>query len=171
MDVSDLLLDAAGRVTDQVPDVVGGLDVDELAWQPEPGANSIAWNLWHLTRVADEYAAGYLGTEPRWTAGGWHERFALPFAPEVHGYGQTAEEAAQVRVSADLLSGYYAEVAPVLAGYLSTLDAAALDQVVDESYDPPVTLGVRMISIVDDMVQHIGQAAYLRGMLDRRRNG
>lgn len=171
MDVSDLLLDAAGRVTEQVPAVVGGLDVEELAWQPEPGANSIAWNVWHLTRVADGYAAGYLGSEPRWTSGGWYERFALPFGPDAHGYGQTAEEAAQVRAGADLLIGYYADVAPVLAGYLATLDAASLDRVVDESYDPPVTLGVRMVSVVDDMVQHIGQAAYLRGMLDRRRNG
>lgn len=171
MDVSDLLLDAASRVTEQVPAVVGGLDVDELAWQPEPGANSIAWNIWHLTRVADEYSAGYTGSEPRWTADGWCERFALPFGSEAHGYGQSAEEAAQVRGSAENLQGYYDAVAPVLAGYLSTLDAAALDEVVDTSYDPPVTLGVRMVSIVDDMVQHIGQAAYLRGMLDRRRNG
>jgi hypothetical protein len=168
MDVSDLLIDAAGRVSDQVPEVVGGLDVDDLAWQPDPAANSIAWLVWHLTRVADEYAAEYTGTVPRWTAEGWYERFALPFGPEAHGYGHTAEEVAQVRASGELLVGYYEAVAPMLAGYLSTLDPQTLDRVVDEAWDPPVTLGVRMISIIDDMVQHIGQAAYLRGMLDRR---
>ena len=79
-----------------------------------------------------------------------------------------AEEVAQVRASAEDLAGYYADVEPVLAGFLGSLDEAALDRVVDEAYDPPVTLGVRMVSIVDDMVQHIAQAAYVRGMLDRR---
>jgi len=168
MDVSALLQDAASRSSEQIEDVVGGLDVDELAWRPEPGANSIAWLVWHLTRVADEYSAVYAGSEPRWTADGWFERFGLPFGPEAHGYGHSADEVAQVRVSADLLAGYHAAVAPVLADFLGTLDAEALDAVVDESYDPPVTLGVRMVSIVDDMTQHMGQAAYVRGMLDRR---
>ncbi|MFL6023529.1 MAG: mycothiol transferase [Marmoricola sp.] len=168
MDVADLYLEATGRVTEQVPQVLDGLDIDDLAWRPEPGANSIAWLLWHLTRIADEYSAVYAGTEARWVAGGWYERFALPFGPEAHGYGQTAEEVAQVRVSGELLAGYYADVEPVLVGFLRTVDPMALDQVVDDAYDPPVTLGVRMVSIIDDMVQHMAQAAYLRGILDRR---
>lgn len=168
MDVADLYLEALGRVTEQVPQIVDGLGVDDLAWRPDPGANSIAWLLWHLTRVADEYSAGYAEKETRWLGGGWYDRFGLPFGPEAHGYGQGAEEVAQVRVGGDLLAGYYADVEPVLAGFLRSLDAEALDRVVDESYDPPVTLGVRMVSIVDDMVQHVAQAAYLRGILDRR---
>ena len=168
MDVAELYVEAVGRVSEQVPQVVDGLGVEDLAWRPEPGANSIAWLIWHLTRVADEYSAGLSGGEPRWTGAGWYDRFALPFGPEAHGYGQSAEEAGQVRASADLLAGYYADVEPVLTGYLGSLDPAALDDVVDDSYDPPVTLGVRLVSIVDDMVQHIAQAAYLRGMLDRR---
>ncbi len=168
MNVSALLRDAAGRVSEQVPHVVDGLDVDDLAWRPDPGANSIAWLVWHLTRVADEYTAGYTGVEPRWTADGWCDRFGLPFGPEAHGYGHGAEEVAQVRVGAALLAGYHAAVAPVLRDYLATLDPVALDVVVDQDWDPPVTLGVRMISVIDDMVQHLGQAAYLRGMLDRR---
>ena len=168
MDVADLYLEALGRVSEQVPQIVDGLDVDDLAWQPDPGANSIAWLLWHLTRVADEYSAAYGGTDPRWTAGGWFERFGLPFAPDAHGYGFSAQEVAQVRATGELLAGYFADVEAVLAGYLGTLDAEALDQVVDPDYDPPVTLGVRLVSIVDDMVQHIAQAAYLRGMLDLR---
>ena len=167
MDVATLYTEALGRVTEQMPGVVAGLDVDDLAWRPEPGANSIAWLVWHLTRVADEYSAAYADKPTRW-ADGWCERFALPFGPEAHGYGMTADEVGQVRASADDLAGYYADVEPVLAGFLGSLDAAALDRVVDESYDPPVTLGVRMISVVDDMVQHMAQAAYLRGILDRR---
>ena len=168
MDVADLYIEATGRVTEQVPQVVDGLGIDDLAWRPEPGANSIAWLLWHLTRVADEYSAVYGETEARWVAGGWYERFALPFGPEAHGYGFSTDEVAQVRVSGELLAGYYADVEPALVAFFRTLDPESLDKVVDPDYDPPVTLGVRMVSIVDDMVQHMAQAAYLRGMLDRR---
>lgn len=168
MDVDALLLDAVGRVTEQIPEIVKGLDEDDLGWQPDPGANSIAWLIWHLTRVADEYSAEWTGTPPRWTGAGWYERFGLPFGPEAHGYGHTAEEVAQVRASAENLAGYYADVEPMLAGYLATLKPDQLDEVIDRSWDPPVTLGVRIISIVDDLAQHIGQAAYVRGMLDRR---
>lgn len=167
MDASAILTDALSRVTEQVPAVVSGLDEDDLAWRPDPGANSIAWLVWHLTRVADDYSAAYADRPSRWSEG-WYDRFGLPFGPEAHGYGMSTEEVGQVRASADDLAGYYADVAPVLAGYLGSVGADALDEVVDSSYDPPVTLGVRLVSIVDDLAQHIGQAAYVRGMLDRR---
>ena len=168
MDVAEIYVDAVGRVTEQIDGLVDGLSEDDLAWRPEPGANSIAWLLWHLTRVADEYTALYAGTQELWTAAGWHERFGLPFPPEVNGYQHTPDEVARVRVGGDLLAGYYADVEPVLVNFLSSLAPDALDEVVDTDWDPPVTLGVRMVSIVDDMVQHCAQAAYLRGMLDRR---
>ena len=168
MEVSELYVEAMGRVTEQVPDLVAGLHEDDLAWRPEPGANSIAWLLWHLTRVADEYSALYGRTEERWTAGGWYEKFALPFPPDANGYQHVPEEVAQVRVSGELLAAYYADVEPVLAAFLGSLQPDMLEEIVDTSYDPPVSLGVRMVSIVDDMVQHCAQAAYLRGILDRR---
>ena len=54
-----------------------------------------------------------------------------------------------------------------MRAYLADLTEADLDRVVDEGYDPPVTLGVRLISISDDGLQHVGQAAYVRGILAR----
>lgn len=168
MDVAEVFTDALGRVTEQIPGLLDGLSEDDLAWRPDPGANSIAWLVWHLTRVADEYGAAYADRSTRWTDAGWYERFGLPFGPEAHGYGMSAEEVGQVRASAENLSGYFADAVPVLAEFLGTLTPDALDEVVDTAYDPPVTLGVRMVSIVDDLVQHTAQAAYLRGILDRR---
>ena len=44
-----------------------------------------------------------------------------------------------------------------------------LDRIVDTSWDPPVTLGVRLISVLSDDLQHAGQAAFVRGVLERRR--
>jgi hypothetical protein len=168
MDVSDLLHDALGRVREQMPDLVAGLSVDDLAWRPDPEANSIAWLVWHLTRIEDDHVAGVAGEEQVWTAEGWADRFGLPFATREHGYGMSSTDAGRVRVSGDLLAGYYDAVAARSAAYVITLEPDDLDRVVDEQWDPPVTLGVRLVSVVNEVNAHLGQAQYVRGLLERR---
>lgn len=42
-----------------------------------------------------------------------------------------------------------------------------LKRAVDESWDPPVTLAVRLVSVISDGRQHAGQAAYVRGLVKR----
>jgi hypothetical protein len=168
MDVSDLLLDALGRVREQLPGVVAGLDDDDLAWRPDPEANSIAWLVWHLSRIEDDHVCGVSGDEQVWTADGGAERFDLPFPREQHGYGMSSADVGRVRVSGDLLAGYYEAVAADTAAYVATLGPADLDRVVDEQWDPPVTLGVRLVSVVDEVNAHLGQAQYVRGLLERR---
>jgi hypothetical protein len=147
--------------------VVDGLDVDQLAWRPDEGSNSIAWLVWHLTRVEDDHIAHVAGSEQVWTASGWYDRFALPFPPEVHGWGQSAQDVARVRVAGDLLAGYHADVAARAIEYVSTLGPDDLGRIVDERWDPPVTLAVRLVSVVNETAQHLGQAAYLRGLIER----
>jgi hypothetical protein len=167
MDIAELLSDALGRVRDDVPGVVGDLDVDRLAWRPDERSNSIAWLVWHLTRVEDDHIAEVAGSEQVWTAAGWYDRFALPFAPEAHGWGQSADEVAQVRVAGDLLVGYHEDTSARALEYVGGLTPEDLDRIVDERWDPPVSLGVRLVSVVNDATQHLGQAAYLRGLIDR----
>jgi len=168
MNVSELLADALGRVREQLPDVVAGLGDDDLAWRPDPGANSIAWLVWHLSRIEDDHVSGVAGTEQVWMSGGWYDRFALPFEPHAHGYGMSTGDVAKVRASADLLAGYYDAVASATAAYVATLAPDDLDRVVDDTWDPPVTLGVRLVSVVDEVNAHLGQAQYVRGLLERR---
>ena len=168
MDVSDLLADALGRVREQMPDLVAGLSDDDLAWRPDPEANSIAWLVWHLTRIEDDHVAEVAGREQAWIAEGWAERFGLPFAPDEHGYGMSSDDVARVRAGADLLAGYYDAVAARTAAYVATVTPADLDRVVDEAWDPPVTLGVRLVSVVNEVNAHLGQAQYVRGLLERR---
>jgi uncharacterized damage-inducible protein DinB len=168
MNVSDLLIDSLDRVHDEVPGILDGLSEDDLAWRPDPEANSIAWLVWHLTRVEDDHVCGAAGMEQAWTAAGWAERFGLPFSPGEHGYGQSPAEVAKVRVGADLLGGYLAAVGERTHAYVATLQPDDLERVVDSHWDPPVTLGVRLVSVVNEVNQHVGQAAYLRGLLDRR---
>ncbi len=73
---------------------------------------------------------------------------------------------AAVRASADLLADYLGAVHGRTVEYVAGLTEADLDSVVDERWDPPVTLGVRLVSVVGDDLQHLGQAAYVRGLLE-----
>jgi hypothetical protein len=167
MNVSELLTDALGRARQQVPDLVSGLGDDELAWRPDPEANSIAWLVWHLSRIEDDHVAGVAGSEQVWIADGWAERFDLPFEVHEHGYGMSADDVAKVRVGGDLLRGYHEAVAARAVEYVATLGPDDLDRVVDRSWDPPVTLGVRLVSVVNEVSAHLGQAQYVRGLVTR----
>jgi hypothetical protein len=168
MNVNELLADALGRVREQMPDLVAGLDDDQLAWRPDSEGNSIAWLVWHLTRIEDDHVADAAGTDQVWVAEGWAQRFALPFDILEHGYSMSPGDVGKVRVGADLLAGYYDAVAARSAAYVATLVPDDLDRIVDESWDPPVTLGARLVSVVNEVNAHLGQAQYVRGLLERR---
>lgn len=169
MTSAELLVDTFGRIRETVQEAVTGLTVDQLAFRADPQANSIAWLVWHLTRIEDDHLAAAFGAEQVWVADQWVERFGLPFAPEAHGYGHTTEDVGQVRVGADLLAGYQDAVHARSVQLLLTVSDADLDRVVDDRWDPPVTLGVRLVSVVADALQHVGQAAFIRGLEERRR--
>ncbi|MFZ3573540.1 mycothiol transferase [Streptomyces sp. BH034] len=161
----DVLMDGYSRIREEVHAAVEGLSADALNERPEDTANSIAWLIWHLTRVQDDHVADAAGLEQVWLAGGWAERFELPLDESDTGYGHTPKQVGQVRVaSGELLVGYYDAVHEQTLGFLGGLKDADLDRVVDEGWDPPVTLGVRLISVLSDDLQHVGQAAYLRGL-------
>ena len=165
MTPTELLKDAFSRVVESAERAVDGLTEDQLAARPGPHANSIAWLVWHIARGQDAQIADLAGTEQVWKAQGFVDRFALPLDPDAHGYGMTSDEVAKVRADGDLLLDYLRATHVASVAYLDTLAETDLDRVVDERWDPPVTLGVRLVSIVDDDAQHVGQAAYVRGLL------
>ena len=166
MDVSNLLVEEFGRLPDLVREAVADLDADQLASAPAPGANTVAWLVWHLTRVQDHHLSEVMGTDQLYLTEGWHERFGRGPDPEDHGYGHTAADVASERPSAGAdLVAYFEAVHDRTAGYLQGISQADLDRVVDDRWDPPVTLGVRLASVLTDDLQHVGQAAYLRGLL------
>jgi len=162
----ELLLYAYGQIQETLRAAVEGLDPDQLTARVGPEANTIAWLAWHLTRVQDDHVAEVAGREQVWTAEGWAERFGLPFDPSATGYGFSPDDVAAVRVdSADLLLDYAAAVHARTAEFLDGLTDDDLDRIVDRRWDPPVTLGVRLVSVLSDDLQHVGQAAYVRGLL------
>lgn len=169
MDAIDVLVDAFGRAQSDAQRAVDGLTADELSWRADAEANPIAWLVWHLTRVQDDHVADLAGTEQVYTADGWARRFDLPLDDASIGYGHTSEQVASVRVDDPaLLTGYLDAVHERTVAYLRTLSGDDLDEVIDDRWDPPVTRGVRLISVVDDDIQHAGQAMFVRGVLERR---
>ena len=166
MRTSELLTHAYSQIGETLRAAVEGLTPEQLAQRVGPDANPIGWLAWHLLRVQDDHAAEVAGTEQVWTAQGFAGRFGLPVDDAATGYGMSSEEVASVRLpSADLLLEYADAVAARSAEYLGGLSDDDLDRVVDERWDPPVTLGVRLVSVLFDDLQHAGQAAYVRGLL------
>jgi Protein of unknown function (DUF664) len=164
---AELLGDAFGRIQSVVGRALDGLTDDQLAAQVGPGANSFAWLVWHLTRIQDDHVCQVAGIEQAWTEQGWYDRFGLPLDPADHGYGHSAEQVQTVKATGDLLRGYHDAVHARTADYVATLTDADYDRVVDTGFDPPVTLGVRLVSVISDSLQHAGQAAYVKGLLTR----
>ncbi|MGE3286967.1 MAG: DUF664 domain-containing protein [Pseudonocardia sp.] len=162
---ADLLTDALGRVRENAHDVVGELSPEQLAYRVDGRGNPIGWLVWHLARVADDHLSEAAGVEQRWTAAGWAQRFGRDPDPADTGYGHTAAQVAAFRSQAADLHGYVDAVWEESIAFVLGLSAADLDRIVDERWDPPVTLAVRLVSVVDDAAQHVGQAAYVRGLL------
>jgi hypothetical protein len=169
MTSAELLADAFGRIRETVHAAVAGLSVEQLAYRIDGSANSIGWLVWHLTRIQDDHVADVAQAEQMWISGGWAELFGLPFPPLAHGYVHSSADVAAVRVaSPELLTGYYDAVHEHTVRFVAGLADADLSRIVDERWDPPVTLGVRLVSVVSDDLEHAGQAAFVRGILLRR---
>jgi uncharacterized damage-inducible protein DinB len=166
MDAASLLLDLFGRIPPLVAEVVDGLSADQLAHRPSERANSIGWLVWHLIRVQDHYVSEYLPADQIWASGDWAARCGLEPDPSNSGYGHTPEQVAAVRPEGpEVLLGYLDAVQRRSEAYLRGLQADDLDRIVDRHWDPPVTLGARLVSVADDSLQHVGQAAYVRGLM------
>jgi hypothetical protein len=169
MNSADLLIDAFGRIRDEAHNVLAGLTADELNLRLDGDANTIGWLVWHQARVQDDHIAGAFGVNQVWTTDGWVHRFGLPFDELAIGYGHSSDEVGAVQVSAALLIGYHDAVHAQTVKLLQTVTDVDLERVVDTSWDPPVVLGVRLISVISDGLQHIGQAAFIRGIALRSR--
>lgn len=168
MDVNDVLTDAYGRLPALVESAVQGLSVAQLRQAPAAGANPVGWLVWHLTRIQDHHVSDLLGERQVWVTGDWAGRIGLTADPNETGFGHGPEQIAAVRPEdGRVLVDYHRAVVDRTLAYLRGLRPADLDRVVDENWDPPVTLGVRLLSVLEDDLQHVGQAAYVRGLVQR----
>lgn len=164
MDANEILTDAASRPMHILGQIRERVTSEVLNLHPAGHDNSVAWLLWHSGREIDVQLRALAGVEEVWTADGFRDRLGLGDLGDGVGYGHTPEQARAVVIAdSETLLDYLTETLKALVGYISALSPADLDDIVDERWDPPVNRGVRLISIIDDAVQHIAQAAYVLG--------
>jgi Protein of unknown function (DUF664) len=170
MTTADLLVDAFGRIQETVSDTIHGLTPEQLAYRVDTDANPISWLIWHLTRIQDDHVAAAFGVPQVWSAGGWAVRFGLPARSMQTGYGHDRVQVAAIAEAVSpvaLLGDYHEATYQQTIKLVSGVADADLDRVIDTSWRPPVTLGVRLVSVINDDMQHVGQAAFVRGILLR----
>jgi len=170
MEWNDMLSDGYNRIVESMERVLEGLTEDDLNWQPNPDCNSISWLAWHLTRQQDSQITALSGGEQLWIKDGWHAKFNRPADPRDVGFGHTPEQVAAFKSpDVDTLLSYTRAVVEQSKAYFNTLSKSDLDRELDEPwFQPKPTVGVRLISIMDDAVLHAGQAAYVRGLRQGR---
>ncbi len=170
MDCRDLIVDGLNRVDEDVRRALHGLSADQLAYRPAEHANSIAWLAWHLTRVEDDHVSELAGRPQAWIEDRWHERFGKPGDMNDTGFGYGPEQVAALKPAGpEILLEYFAAVHSRSLEYVAGLSCADMDRVIDRRWDPPVTVGVRLVSVVNDCTEHVGQMSYLRGLIEDRR--
>jgi hypothetical protein len=166
MDIAELLVELYDRLVPLAHGAVDGVDLDHLTRPPAPGANPIAWLIWHLARTQDHHVSDLMGWDQLWVTGDWAADFGLDADPSNTGYGHTPEQVLAVRPTRpEVLLEYLDAVSTRTRAMLRELAPRDLDRIVDTRWDPPVTMGVRLVSVADDSLQHVGQAAYVRGLL------
>lgn len=161
----ELLRDLFTRQVEHVDDLTENLTDDVAYYRPTPEANTVTWLIWHTARMQDAQVCDIAGMEQVWFRDGWVDRFGLDLPRDAHGYGHTPDEVAKVRAPAALLAGYYRAVHKLSLEYVASVSEDELARVIDKRWTPPVTASARLVSIIDDAAQHLGQAAYIRGLV------
>ena len=166
MEWKDLLIDGYGRVPEFLKNVLQGLNQDDLGWQPRHDCNSIGWLVWHLTRQQDVQTAALMGEEQLWIREKWYAKFNRQSEPDDTGFGHSPEQLSAFKSpEAKTLLDYNRAVVERSKQYISNLSETDLDRELNEPWFQPLpTVGVRLVSILDDSILHAGQAAYVRGL-------
>ncbi len=167
MHTHELLLDAARRPQDAAASVLAGITDETLHALPDGRGSSIAWLVWHAARQQDVQIAELAAVDQVWVTGDWAARLGVHRGPDALGFGDAHADVAELHIADPaLLLAYLNDVVDAVCAYASGLTQDDLAEVIDTSWDPPVTRGVRIVSTIDDMVIHVGQAAYVRGLLE-----
>jgi hypothetical protein len=167
MKFHELLSDGYERIIEIMERTLDGLSVEDLRWQPHQDANSIGWLCWHLTRGQDAQVAALMEAEQLWTMTGWHKKFNRPADPRDVGFGHTPQQVTEFESpEPKVMLEYLRETTERSKQYMQSLSEGDLDRELNEpQWQPLPTVGVRLISIMSDNLQHAGQASYIRGLL------
>lgn len=167
-DGTALVRDLLRRIADEVAAVLDGLDPSLLDARPAGGTNSIGWLLWHLTRSHDRNVSELRGRPQLWLTHGWHARFDRAPDPTDTGYRHSTAEAAGFRSPRpETLAGYHRAAVAMIEDYLDGGDDP-YRRVHSPTLGDEATVHARLVGVLADGLQHVGQAALLKGLARRR---
>lgn len=167
MEWQELMIDSYGRILEILESALEGLTQDDLNVQPHSDSNSIGWLVWHLTRVQDDHVGGLMGEEQLWIKDEWHSKFNRAPDRKDIGFGHSSEEVSAFKSpDIEILLEYHRAVLERSKRYIHSLSEVELDRQLDEPWFQPLpTVGVRLVSVMSDCLQHAGQVCYVRGLL------
>lgn len=165
MECRNLLVDICGCAVKTVESVLCGLTQEDLVWRPNPESNSIGWITWHLARVLDKLVSPIIGEEQLWLQDRWHTEFNRSPDPDDTGWGHTLEQVGAFKCpNPQILLDYHRSVIKRLNHCLESLTVSDLDREVSDSWSKFCpTIASRLVIAFDELVQHAGQVAYIRG--------
>jgi len=157
-----IMLDCFTRVHESLHRVFADVTEDELTREPHP---PMGWLAWRFTRVIDNNVSRLTGRDQLWIADGWHARFSMEPLPNDFGRGltHTREQVSAFRANRELVLGYHDATHERTVAYLDSLRPEDYDRELDEpQYQPLPTIGVRLVSLLDNAMQNMGQISYLK---------
>lgn len=141
---------------------VDGLTKEEIRWQPSLGSNDIQWNVWHMIRVEDTWVNKRLKSEEEiWITNGWYKRFGMKTTD--HGARQSTDEVRSIpTLKMEELKEYFLEVRKSTLEFVQQMDQNQLEKVYTENGKT----GAWIIGhLLVEESQHLGQIAYIRGII------
>ena len=170
MDYLDMLIDSLNRARERFWRMFKGVTVEQANCFPvadtAPQIKSLTWLAWHTARELDLQISALAGQESIWYSQGFKEYFPFEVAETEDGWDHSLEQAQKIKVDhLDDVLDYLNDATDFAILYLKSLNPECLDDIVDDSWTPAVTRGVRLVSIIDDAAMHSGQAIYARRLL------
>jgi hypothetical protein len=173
----ELIADLVEKLARDVRDEIEALSSEELAWRPDPEANSIGVTVWHFSRWLDVLTVQALENRPAeeelWHTGGWAARTGYdPRGVGYQGLGvltdYTQEEVAAVpMLPADALLTYLDQVCGELREHLLGLPAGALERPAP-GFGGKRTIYDRIKPLLMGCFGHVGEIEALKAMRARR---
>lgn len=161
MDAKELLLRSLEESNGYLTRALNGLTQEEATWSPSPECNSIAFILWHMTRVEDFFVNRVIRREKElYETKKWQEKLGTP----VKAYGYTVEELrAWPAPKLEILREYANSVRESTLAFLNSISPERLSEVPRPDRSPD-SIGVTLGHVTTEIALHVGQIAYLRGV-------
>jgi uncharacterized damage-inducible protein DinB len=163
-----LIEDIFVLIAQELERVLVGLTIDNLNQQPRPDCNSIGWLAWHLTRSQDRMIEDLTGEEQTWSKDKWYLKFHRPPDATETGLHHSVEDIESFNSpdGATLLAYHHAVLEQTRRYVSQQLSESELDRpFTSPTFAHRRTPGERIMGVINDNLQHVGQAAYVRGLL------